>query len=119
MASAASSNWRRRSGSMGAKTIVGGQLEREHERLAQIGLPDGHVIDDDEFGRALQLVEELPEAFVLALEHEANLQAAEPRVLLDGRVGLVPGLLVLDVRLAREPGQRGVREPARGAEIGG
>src|SRR2546427_6403474 len=84
-----SSCCRRRSVAIGSQTEVGGQRDREGQGFARVALRDRHVVDDDERRRALQLVNELPEALVFALPLRADLEDAEARVL-GGRLFLEP-----------------------------
>src|SRR5438552_1255110 len=104
-ATAASSSCRRRSVSIATQPIVRGKLEQQREWFVGFALRELEVVEDDEFRSALELVEELPEAFVIALQPHVDFQPAEPFVLLR-RFRFVAALLVLHVGLSGELGQR-------------
>src|SRR4051794_27920167 len=89
---------RRRSRGIRCQPVVGGQVNREPERLVAKAFNKRHIVDDDELGSDLQGIDELPEVVVVALEHHADghlLQASSPIAGLDGcgsRLVSHPGL---------------------------
>src|SRR4029079_1027817 len=73
--------WRRRSVPIQFRPEVRGKLERQGERPGRVVLRQRHVVDNHERGRRFELVDESPDAVVVALEHHADVQPADPLVL--------------------------------------
>src|SRR5262249_37436918 len=71
-----------RSVAIGLQTVVRRELDGERQRLGRIVLRQRDVVDDHEFRRAFQLVDELPQVFIVALQLGADLQPPDARVLL-------------------------------------
>src|SRR6185295_8653417 len=76
------STWVRRSRTIGLQPEVGRQVESDRQRTASLAFRQRDIVEDDELRGALELVDEIAEVFVVALQPHANPQMAETRVFL-------------------------------------
>src|SRR3989442_16024348 len=83
----------RRSGAIGSQAVVGGELHGERQRLVRFALRQRDAVDDHEFGRRFQLVNQLADVLVLALEDDARLHPSVALILERGLVLLGVALL--------------------------
>src|SRR5262245_43632795 len=99
--SSARISWRRRSVAIGSQAIVGGEQQRQRQRLVRFNQGQADVVDDDECLVAFELVDEAAEVLVVALPLGLDLERAELRVL-PQRLDLHPAVDELDVALLGE-----------------
>src|SRR5580765_4771360 len=117
-ASAASASWRRRSVGTRHQAEIGGELHgQRQQRLGGITLRERDVVDDYERRRALQRIDELTEALVVALPRGVHVEHAKSGVLLVLAL-LEASVHQPDVALFRQRRQRRVGQVARRWKIG-
>src|SRR5436190_7535391 len=109
------SRWRL--GSIPSLPVVRRHFHRQRHGLARLGLPQAHIVDDDELGRRLELVEKLANALVRAFGRHARANASELRFLLELLIEVLVAFGESHVRFLRERGKARVRHAARFIEV--
>src|SRR5439155_15364515 len=114
---AASRRWRSLD-TVGPQSVVGREIDGEGQRLVPLAFDHRQIVDDNKLRGTLEIVDELAQSFVVALEHHPNRHLAEQLLLVHG-LDVRRAALVLDPGLPHERRQTGVGDAPGPGKIRG